>query len=369
MNDREGRRRVVRGARKRRGSVGPVTRDDDDTNMFTWLVQLVYVQRRMVLTVLLVGFVLGSLQAVPILQSMYLGGQVVGSTQERYEEIVLTKDSFAKKYGFSFSDQLQVTEVEKNSPAFHAGIRKFIGRTMRRVNGIRIHDSGDFSRAIARRQRRSSITTPVVVDFVPLLRVGGAVRSVQRLVFKSGQVVPQGTLGIILRVPGLTKGSVAQVRFGGVRFDANPYQVEPVVEEDSVPRRFEVVPAWILKNRGKEDVEAIINELGYGPLGYLPKLMEYGLDRMDLLAQGTIQDGAALGVLPLHFDRMTDMAAAVVKERKRLEEHRVADELQAKELSHLSELESEAARRVYSELNKHANLVAAANASRLNSTG
>eukprot|EP01064_Diplonema_japonicum_P026871 TRINITY_DN3846_c4_g1_i2.p1 TRINITY_DN3846_c4_g1~~TRINITY_DN3846_c4_g1_i2.p1 ORF type:complete len:135 (+),score=18.52 TRINITY_DN3846_c4_g1_i2:174-578(+) len=93
------------------------------------------------------------------------------------------------------------------------------------------------------------------------------------------------------------KKNKKKVRLNGVRFDAHPSQVEPVIESDSVPKRFDERPAWIYRGRGakvrkrrefkkkkKKDVEIIINELEYARYGYFQKLVDFGVDRLDHLA-------------------------------------------------------------------------------------
>eukprot|EP01064_Diplonema_japonicum_P026872 TRINITY_DN3846_c4_g1_i3.p1 TRINITY_DN3846_c4_g1~~TRINITY_DN3846_c4_g1_i3.p1 ORF type:complete len:365 (+),score=70.71 TRINITY_DN3846_c4_g1_i3:93-1187(+) len=301
--------------------------------------------------VMMLGFMIGASQMLPFVTSV-LHPEQGGFTQISYDEIVVQKDPATRRYGFVYTDSLMITAVDKGSPAEAAGLGKYKGRTIRRCNGVGIRNSGDFQRVIVARDHRTSLIHHITLDFVPLFLVGGAVRAVKRIVLRNSQVIPQGTLGVITSVPGSAPDSPAQVRLNGVRFDAHPSQVEPVIESDSVPKRFDERPAWIYRGRGAKDVEIIINELEYARYGYFQKLVDFGVDRLDHLASLGANDAALLKILPLHFNTMRELARKVVRERQRLCNHDAAEKIAYKELGYLFEAEEEAQRRALDEGNR-----------------
>ena len=298
--------------------------------------------RRLLLAIVL-GVIVGSLQAVPYVVSLMYPDQIGGYTIHKYEEVVVRKDMKTKRYGFSYSDDLVVKEIDPHSTAAEAGLKKFSGRRIQKVNGIRVSTVAEFHNAIIKRDQRSSLSYHIILNFTPLFAVGNAVRATKRLTFKYQQQVQQGAVGVILRAS--LDGKTCTARIGGVVFEGSYSQLETVVDED-VPHKYSKEPSWIRKSDGERDLEVIVSELGYRSMGYFESLIAYGIDRPDLLAIATSQDAEELLIKPHHFKELYSTAKAVVRERKRIYNHQISEDIATNDLTLLAELQAEARKRV-----------------------
>ena len=181
------------------------------------------------------------------------------------------------------------------------------------------------------------------------LTPGMAVRARKMIIFQSGKRVPQGAVGVVNKVPGEVIGSVAEVTVGGLKWDATEGQLEiigslasdketpqpPTIATEEVAQLLEslghqqYLPKLILygfdkldflsqstkrdgealnikpmhwkrivteagkrvplSGRGRSGLEHLCSDLGEKKL--LPKLLKYGLDRLDQVAQAQNVEG------------------------------------------------------------------------------
>eukprot|EP01060_Flectonema_neradi_P008147 TRINITY_DN15814_c0_g1_i2.p1 TRINITY_DN15814_c0_g1~~TRINITY_DN15814_c0_g1_i2.p1 ORF type:complete len:316 (+),score=64.63 TRINITY_DN15814_c0_g1_i2:261-1208(+) len=246
------------------------------------------------------------------------------------------------RYGFTYSDDLTIREVDPQSTGVEAGLTNFIGRRIQKVNGIRVSSVAELHNAIIKRDQRSSLSYHIVLHFAPRLSVGTAVRAIKRLTFKY-QTVQQGSVGVVLRAS--MDGRTCTARIGGVIFEGNFNQIETVVDED-IPHKYSQEPSWIIKSDGEKYLKDIIDELNYGHMGYYDKLIAYGINRPDLMALATSQDAEELMIKPHHFYELQMICKKIIRERKRRYNHQLAEDIASNDLTLLAELQTEARKRV-----------------------
>ena len=136
---------------------------------------------------------------------------------------------------------------------------------------------------------------------------GGMVRTQSIIAFESGRKVAAGSVGVVNKVPGDYKGSVAEVHIAGLTWDAMPGQVEPIVQGSGGAgdgaggdgRRTPAPPTI-----AQEEVVQMLATLGHQQ--YLPRLLAFGLDRLDFIAVCTKREGAVLGIKALHWKRIVN---------------------------------------------------------------
>eukprot|EP01065_Artemidia_motanka_P040288 TRINITY_DN5012_c4_g1_i1.p1 TRINITY_DN5012_c4_g1~~TRINITY_DN5012_c4_g1_i1.p1 ORF type:complete len:635 (+),score=173.60 TRINITY_DN5012_c4_g1_i1:72-1907(+) len=300
------------------------------------------------------------------------------------DEVTIRRDAFTRRFGYVYDDRLLLGASEENTPAKAAGLSRFIGRQITHVNRIIVNNMREMQDVEARvgdviqlrfAPSRFAVGVPVrathrilfqsskvieagaigvvtktvgetegsvaevkiggiVWDAMPgqvevaemtqlQLSIGMPVRVRTRLSFLSGQVLMPGSQGVIVRVPGDYEGSVAEVRVNNIRFDAMPGQLEPVDGSQGQTVATTVVT---------EEVTQLLEALGHQ--NYLPRLVAYGIDRLDFLASAEDRDGAAVGVKPLHWRRITSEAKrrAQQSSRGRAGLERMLDSLGEKEL-------------------------------------
>ena len=138
----------------------------------------------------------------------------LGIAQRAFEEHTLQRDPRTKRYGFTYTEQLVLSKVDPSSPAWDTGLGAYVGRRISRINGVPVRSKADLQNTVHARDARTSLSQHLVLSFAPILRVGGAVRAVKRLATTDGVTIQQGSLGVILRVPGYSTGSAAQVCCG-----------------------------------------------------------------------------------------------------------------------------------------------------------
>eukprot|EP01060_Flectonema_neradi_P021070 TRINITY_DN2859_c1_g1_i1.p1 TRINITY_DN2859_c1_g1~~TRINITY_DN2859_c1_g1_i1.p1 ORF type:complete len:502 (+),score=105.03 TRINITY_DN2859_c1_g1_i1:604-2109(+) len=128
------------------------------------------------------------------------------------------------------------------------------------------------------------------------LTPGMAVRTRKLIIFQSGKRVAIGTVGVVNKVPGEFVGSVAEVTIGGLKWDATEGQLD-IIGSISTDKETPQPPT-----AATEEVVQLLEYLGHQQ--YLPKLILYGFDRLDFLAQSNKRDGVALGIKPIHWKRI-----------------------------------------------------------------
>eukprot|EP01062_Namystynia_karyoxenos_P073765 TRINITY_DN70587_c0_g1_i1.p1 TRINITY_DN70587_c0_g1~~TRINITY_DN70587_c0_g1_i1.p1 ORF type:complete len:642 (+),score=199.60 TRINITY_DN70587_c0_g1_i1:113-2038(+) len=306
-------------------------------------------------------------------------GSLVSWVRGDPDEVTLRRDTVTKRFGYVYNDRLLLGASEENTPARAAGLSRFIGRQITHLNGIAVGSVQEF------RDVESRVGDVIQLRFAPTKFVPGAqVRAVSRIHFQSGKVIEAGMVGEVIKVPGDTEGSIAEVKIGGTLWDALPGQVE-VVEvsyaklaigmpvktklrltfqsgkvlmpglEGTVTKvpgdydgsvaevrvsglRFDAMPGQIepvgdasqkagMATVATEEVVQLLEALGHQ--NYLPKLLAYGIDRLDFLAAAEEHDASAVGVKPLHWRRITSEAKrrAALSSRGRAGLQRLLDTL------------------------------------------
>eukprot|EP01063_Lacrimia_lanifica_P012467 TRINITY_DN19117_c0_g1_i1.p1 TRINITY_DN19117_c0_g1~~TRINITY_DN19117_c0_g1_i1.p1 ORF type:complete len:646 (+),score=231.66 TRINITY_DN19117_c0_g1_i1:80-2017(+) len=274
--------------------------------------------------------------------------------------ITIHRDPKSRQWGMHLSDTLMLSRVDDYAPGKLQGLSKFVSRRITHANGVAVLNAEQFTMV------ESRVGETLTLQFAPSAFVVGApVNIMQRVLFKSGTYIEPGTKGIVIRVPGDVEGSVASVKSTGVGvWDAMPGQVEPDIEAATmtvgttvrtlrsmsfmsgkelaagavgvvtkVPGdftgsvaevavngiKFDAMPGQVAILRAAAEAEAraplplateevvqLLEALGHQQ--YLPRLVMFGLDRLDFLAQSAKSDGAALGIKPAHWKRIVSEA-------------------------------------------------------------
>eukprot|EP01061_Rhynchopus_euleeides_P020442 TRINITY_DN33244_c1_g1_i1.p1 TRINITY_DN33244_c1_g1~~TRINITY_DN33244_c1_g1_i1.p1 ORF type:complete len:321 (+),score=141.63 TRINITY_DN33244_c1_g1_i1:2-964(+) len=81
-----------------------------------------------------------------------------------------------------------------------------------------------------------------------------------------------------------------------------PGQIEPLAAQPGDP----VKPVAPPPTLAAEEVVQLLEHLGHQQ--YLPRLVSFGLDKLDFLAVATRRDGVALGIKPIHWKRIVSEA-------------------------------------------------------------